>query len=112
MLRHSSGRLDFPGGRMDGNEDFGDTMARELSEELPGSKLVEIGNMIGARRVMKDIQDDISLVLIYFEARVALPDLVRLSDEHSEYFWVKSMNDIDEKDKDSKNVTMIEKLLS
>lgn len=111
MLRHSSGWLDFPGGRIDGQEDFAQTITRELSEELPGSDLVSIGNLIGAKRVMKDIQDDISLVLLYFEAKVKLPEPVVLSEEHSEYLWVKTMDDIDEKDKDSENVVMLKKLL-
>lgn len=112
MLRHTSGWLDFPGGRMDDDENFEDTMRRELSEELPGSKLIAIGDLLGSKRVMKDIDDDISLVLLYFKATVKLPEQIVLSDEHTEYQWVTSRDDINESDTESENVQIVIKLLS
>jgi 8-oxo-dGTP pyrophosphatase MutT (NUDIX family) len=112
MLRHASGWLDFPGGRMDEDEDFKDTLERELSEELPGSKLLAIGDLIGSKRVMKDIDNNISLVLLYFNATVELPKQISLSDEHTEYQWVKSIIDIDQADRESENVQIVKKLLS
>jgi len=112
MLRHTSGWLDFPGGRMDDDEDFQEAMKRELREELPGSILVSMGKLLDTKRVMKDIDGDISLVLLYFSATVKLPENIILSDEHSEYYWVKNVDDIADSDKKSENVAIVEKLLS
>lgn len=81
---------DTPGGRIDGDEDFKDTLARELAEELPGIEVQNIGELLGAHRVQKDIDDDISLVLLYFEVKATLPDPVQLSEEHDDYLWVRT----------------------
>ncbi len=112
MLRHTSGWLDLPGGRMDGDEDFEATLRRELREELPGSTLLATADLVGTQRVMKDIDDDISLVLLYFKATVELPAEIVLSDEHTEYLWIKSLDDIAASDRESENVHIMEKLLS
>lgn len=90
------GYWDIPGGRIDDDEALPDTLKRELSEELPGSKLVSIGRPLGAVRIHKDIDDDVSLVLLYFAVEVELPDPIALSEEHSRINWVKSHADIPE----------------
>jgi 8-oxo-dGTP pyrophosphatase MutT (NUDIX family) len=87
---------DMPGGRMDDDEDFKDTLTRELSEELPGVKVQRIGDLLGAHRVHKDIDGNVSLVLLYFSVTAKLPDPVQLSEEHSGYKWVKTQHDIPE----------------
>lgn len=87
---------DLPGGRIDDNEDFGDTLRRELSEELPGIKDVKIGGLLGAYRVQKDIEDDTSLVLLYYKAEAIVPEPISLSDEHDGYIWVKTVTEIPE----------------
>lgn len=96
LIKHAEGHWDEPGGRMDYHEDFADTLAREISEELPGATLKSVGKLQGAFRLQKDIDGDISLVLVYFLVSVALPEKIRLSSEHEEYLWVKAKADIPE----------------
>lgn len=85
---------DIPGGRIDDTELFEDTLRRELSEELPGTKLVKINKLAGTTRVMRDIAENTGLVLIYFLVEAELPEKIVLSEEHSSYVWVKTVEDI------------------
>ena len=87
---------DSPGGRIDGDEDFKTTLLRELTEELPDIQEVKIGELLGAHRVQKDIENDISLVLLYFLVEASLPEKIKLSDEHNGYTWLKTKADIPE----------------
>lgn len=87
---------DTPGGRMDDDENFRDTLSRELGEELPGIASVEIGELLGAHRVHRDIEGDISLVLLYFSVTASLPEPLQLSEEHDGYVWVTSIEEIPE----------------
>ena len=84
----------MPGGRIDGDEDFSDTLKRELIEELPGIEVVAVQELRGAHRLKKDIDDDISLVLLYFLVDAKLPDKIVLSEEHESYMWVSNANDV------------------
>lgn len=96
---------DTPGGRIDGDETFAETLNRELGEELPGISNVKIGNLLGAYRLQKDIEDDISLVLLYFEVSADLPDPIVLSDEHDGLIWIKNFDEIPSKINDElKNI--------
>jgi len=65
VLKATKGHWDIPGGRINGNEDFKVTLNRELSEELPGIEVSGINDFLGAYRLPKDINEDISLVLLY-----------------------------------------------
>jgi 8-oxo-dGTP pyrophosphatase MutT (NUDIX family) len=94
LLKHTKGHFDMPGGRMDGNEDFKDTLTRELSEELPGINDVKIGELVGSYRLQKDIEDDTSLVLLFFLVSANLTSPIVLSDEHQSYQWITSAEDI------------------
>lgn len=96
ILKHSKGHYDTPGGRIDENEDFKDTLLRELSEELPGISNVKIGDLIGAFRLQKDIDGDISLVLLYFLVNARLPKPIALSEEHTNYLFIKDLAGIPE----------------
>jgi len=87
---------DIPGGRIDGSEDFEETLHRELAEELPGIKVTAVKELLGAFRLPKDIEDDTSLVLLYFLVDAKLPDPVVLSEEHESYTWVTAKNDLPE----------------
>ena len=88
---------DTPGGRIDGDEEFEDTLKRELQEELPGIKGINITDLLGAFRLQKDIDPDTSLVLLYFLVEAKLPKPVELSDEHESYIWIKTRKDIPDK---------------
>ena len=48
ILKHTKGHYDTPGGRIDGNEGFEQTLRRELSEELPGISDIVVGDLVGA----------------------------------------------------------------
>ncbi len=42
LLKHNEGHYDIPGGRIDGSDDFEQTIRRELAEEVPGTELKEV----------------------------------------------------------------------
>ena len=88
--------VDVPGGRIDGDENFQQTLTREMSEELPGSKLVRIGELLGASRVPKDIDGDTSLVLVFYRVEVEISEPIQLSDEHDSYMWVNNIESLPE----------------
>jgi 8-oxo-dGTP pyrophosphatase MutT (NUDIX family) len=94
LLKHNEGHWDIPGGRIDGNEDFADTIRRELSEEVPGTDLISVGELQGTFRLPKDIDGDISLVLLYFLVEGKVPQDLVLGDEHESFLWVKTELDI------------------
>lgn len=80
---------DVPGGRIDDSESIHDTLARELAEELPGSKLSDIGQAICAYRVPNLVFDDgAGLVLIVYKVDIELPESIALSSEHKDAKWV------------------------
>ncbi len=87
---------DIPGGRMDGDEDFADTLKRELGEELPGIEVKEVRELLGAFRLPKDIEEGTSLVLLYFRVEATLPDPIILSEEHESYAWVNGLDELPE----------------
>lgn len=94
LIQHAEGHWDIPGGRMDEDEDFEDTLRRELAEEVPGCELKSVGQLQGAFRLHRDIVDDISLVLIYFLVEADVPDTINFSEEHTKHLWVKTKDDI------------------
>ena len=96
LLRHESGYWDMPGGRIDDNERFEEALAREITEELPGSTNIVIGKQLGTYRIERDIEADLGLVLVFFEAHATLVDPLVLSDEHETVLWVAKVEDIPE----------------
>lgn len=88
--------IDVPGGRIDDDENFEQTLRREISEELPNTTVKSIGELLGTYRVPKDISENTSLVLLFFEVDAVVPDDITLSDEHTGYIWVKSVEDLPE----------------
>ena len=85
---------EVPGGRVDNTESIEETLLRELQEELPGVMDVRIKRILCAHRLPKDIGEDLGLMLIYYEVACKLPVPVQISDEHSEYRWVKSIDEV------------------
>ena len=94
LIKHARGYWDLPGGRVDDNENFTETLTRELSEELPGSKLVTVGELLGAQRESFDIVEGIGLAILFYKVEATIPQTITLSEEHTDYLWVKSADDI------------------
>lgn len=81
-------RRDVPGGRMQPNESFEETLYRELQEELPGISNIQIGEMVGVRKTNHIFPDGHGLVLVSYRVTADLPDPVQISDEHIGYSWL------------------------
>jgi 8-oxo-dGTP diphosphatase len=90
VLRRNDGTLtywDAPGGRVDDDESLTETLTRELSEELPCLKNYQIGKVVDAYRLGKNIKDGRGLVFIFYRVD-AEPFEVELTDVHEGYVWV------------------------
>ena len=58
---------EVPGGRIDDNESLHETLRRELAEEVPNIQNIQIGEVLDAFRVHRDIDGEVSLTLIFFK---------------------------------------------
>jgi ADP-ribose pyrophosphatase YjhB (NUDIX family) len=96
LIRHKKGHYEIPGGRIDDDENFEQTIIRELEEELPGTTSVSLGELIGASRVHRDIEEGVSLVLLYFVVHAKVLDTPVLGEEHDSCHWVLTPDDIPE----------------
>lgn len=96
LLKATKGHMDIPGGRMDDDENFEQTIRREVAEELAGAEVISVNELQGAFRLPKDIDGDTSLVLLYFLVEAKLPNNVVLSNEHEGCVWVNSVGDLPE----------------
>lgn len=83
------GRWDRPGGRIDDDESMLETLDRELHEELPNIQSYAVDKVLYAHRVHKDIKDDVSLVLVFWQVSdVIFDSKPQISDEHTEVAWM------------------------
>lgn len=89
ILKGGTGRdfWEVPGGRIDDNESLHQTLIRELNEELPNIQNIEIGEVLDAFRVHKDIDGEVSLTLIFFKVKADFKGDPQISDEHVEWKW-------------------------
>jgi 8-oxo-dGTP pyrophosphatase MutT (NUDIX family) len=95
LLVHSKkGYWDVPGGRIDGDETYEQTLAREISEEIIGAELTRAGKLLSSTRMPFDVDEDTGLVLIFLLAEANVPEKIVLCDEMDDYLWVKTKNDI------------------
>lgn len=88
----SRGKWEVPGGRIDKGQSITDSFSREIEEELPGAKLVSLGEVIHVAQGDFLVEDGHKLFLVFHLAKVSLPDVLALSDEHSESAWVNQSN--------------------
>lgn len=87
ILKNTKGRWEVPGGRIDKTESIEQTLKRELSEELPNIKNVDIHEVLNAFRLSKDIKENVSLVLVFYRVTARFDGAPNLSHEHTEYKW-------------------------
>jgi len=111
LLKHNKGHWDIPGGRMDDGEEFKDTIEREFSEEIPGTELLDIGDLQGTFRLPHDIDGDMGLILLYFVVTAKTPGVLVVGDEHSEFLWINSGSDIPDEDVNPEMKKILYKLL-
>lgn len=88
LIKHAGGWWDMPGGRIDDDESLEQALDREISEEIEGASLKTIHKQLLADRPKRETENDVGLVLVYFDVEVNLPPDFKLSEEHTEYRWI------------------------
>lgn len=87
IVKNTKGFWEVPGGRIDGNESIEEALHRELREELPNIQAIVLDRVVDARRLHKDIKDDVSLVLVFYTVEADFKGDPQLSHEHTDYKW-------------------------
>jgi 8-oxo-dGTP diphosphatase len=86
---------ELPGGRVDQEQTIEEALARELGEEIPGSRLTKLGNVVHVALGDFPVENGHRLCLAFFAAEVVMPKVIALSEEHTDYKWA-TQNDMDD----------------
>ena len=104
---------DLPGGRIEGDETFQETLVRELNEELPNAKVLHMSESIeGVFRVSRDVENETGLILLYYTVDMEIPEELEISDEHKYYRWISDANHIPQDGLNSVAQDVFRKLLT
>jgi 8-oxo-dGTP diphosphatase len=76
-----------PGGRIDDDETTEQTLKRELLEELPNIKNIQIHEILHAFRLPRDIDGDKSLFLTFYRVSADFDGDPEISEEHIDWKW-------------------------
>ncbi len=79
---------EVPGGRIDGDETIDEALRRELKEEVPNIKNIQKHEILHAHRIDRDVEGDVSLVLVFFRVSADFEGEPELSEEHTDCKWV------------------------
>lgn len=84
-----SGKWETPGGRINAHEtDIQAALRREISEEIPGAKLISFGPPVHTAISEFLVENNHRLFLVFYAAKITLNNqLQTLSSEHSELGW-------------------------
>ena len=84
-----SERWDIPGGRMDDNETFEQTLARELDEEIDcehDGTLEHVATVLTKHTVTVD-EGEVGLVIVAYRTQLAPGSIITLKDYETGYEW-------------------------
>ncbi|MBP9759501.1 NUDIX hydrolase [Candidatus Dojkabacteria bacterium] len=104
------GRIDFPGGRVDNDENFENVMQRELKEEINYDFDIKKLEIIAVNQRFNYgfyKENKICLCEIIFLLNLETKPVIQISPEHEEYYWINSetdLNQFDYKDDNQKNL--------
>lgn len=84
--QHRGPYWDFPGGRIQQEENLHDALMREVAEEVPSLSNIKVGRLVHAARLPFPV-DNAGLTVIFFEISADFTD-ISLSDEHVGFRWV------------------------
>ncbi len=90
LKRRDFPKWEMPGGRINLGETIGQTLLRELGEELPGAWEFTVGDVIHAQQADFVLPSGNRLMQVFLIVDAEPPAIIALSDEHEAFMWLRS----------------------